>query len=57
MAFDPVTGWVTGHTVNAGEAPHDDNTAASGSFSTKDAQSLQKIIQELVDAMDFIASN
>jgi hypothetical protein len=57
MAFDPLTGWETGHVVNSGEAPHDDNVAASGTFSTKDAQSLQVLLQEIVDALDFIANN
>lgn len=57
MAFDPITGWVTGHVVNSGDKPSDGVVASSGTFSTKNAQDLQKLLQEIVDAIDFIANN
>lgn len=57
MAFDPITGWVSGHVINSGDKPSDGVVASSGTFSTKNAQDLQKILQEIVDALDFIAAN
>jgi hypothetical protein len=57
MAFDALTGWVSGHVVNSGEKPSDGVVASAGTFSTKNAQDLQKILQEIVDALDFIAAN
>jgi|LGVF01.2.fsa_nt_gb hypothetical protein len=57
MAFDPLTGWITGHAVNSGDKPSDGVVSASGTFSTKNAQDLQKLLQEIVDALDFIADN
>ena len=53
MAFDALTGWTTGLEVNSGAEPAD----GSSTFSTKDAQHLAALLQEIVDALDYIADN
>lgn len=53
MAFDPLTGWTTGYEVNSGDEPNNGSTV----FSTKDAQDLATLLQEIVDALDYIADN
>jgi hypothetical protein len=57
MAFDPLVGWTTGHEVNSGEAPADGVEAGDGTYSTKDAQHLATLLQEIVDALDYISAN
>ena len=57
MAFDALTGWTTGHTVNSGDQPADGQEAGDGTYSTKDAQHLATLLQEIVDALDYIAAN
>lgn len=57
MAFDALTGWETGHTVHSGDEKSNPVVSSSGTFSTKNAQDLAILLQEIVDALDYIADN
>ena len=45
------------HTVNSGNESADGVVTSAGTFSTKDAQHLAALLQEIVDALDYIADN
>ena len=58
MAFDALTGWFVNRTVHAGGKPSSPQvTASAGVFSVKDADQLAALLQEIIDALDYIAEN
>jgi hypothetical protein len=58
MAFDALTGWATGQVVHSGdEAANGVEGEDTGVYSTKDAQHLAVLLQQIIDALDYIADN
>lgn len=53
MAFDDIVGWTASQEANSGDEIADGVTT----FSTKNAQHLETLLNNIIDALDYIDAN